>query len=196
MSDLKNENKKSWASLFFDPKIRYMNSKKNKNGLVNYVLILTTLISLITTIGIIVILLTDSFHFFEQVPILDFLTGKRKYRRRKVSHQTKNRIESDWRQIEVLLDGGKPSQLRQALITADKTVDGVLRDLVPGETMGERLKNAKDLFSDYSVYDKLWKAHKVRNSLVHEPGYEPPHHMIRGKIEDLRTGLKKLGVKV
>ena len=75
MSDLKNKNKKSWASLFFDPKIRYMNSKKNKNGLVNYILLATTLISVITTVGIILILLTDSFHFFEQVPILDFLTG-------------------------------------------------------------------------------------------------------------------------
>lgn len=75
MSDLKNENKKSWTSLFFDPKIRYMNSKKNKNGLVNYVLILTTLVSLITTIGIIVILLTDSFHFFQEVAVFDFLTG-------------------------------------------------------------------------------------------------------------------------
>ena len=75
MSDLKNKNEKSWTSLFFDPKIRYMNSKKNKNGLVNYVLLLTTLFSVITTVGIILILLTDSFHFFEQVPVLDFLTG-------------------------------------------------------------------------------------------------------------------------
>jgi phosphate transport system permease protein len=75
MSDLKNKNEKSWTSLFFDPKIRYMNSKKNKNGLVNYILLLTTLFSVITTVGIILILLTDSFHFFEQVPVLDFLTG-------------------------------------------------------------------------------------------------------------------------
>lgn len=76
MSDLK-ENNNSWTSLLFDPKIRYMNSKNNKNKLVNYVLLLTTLVSLITTIGIIVILLTDSFHFFEEVPVLDFLTGSK-----------------------------------------------------------------------------------------------------------------------
>mgnify|MGYP006297404329 FL=1 len=75
MSKLKDKSKKSWSSYLFDPKIQYMNSKKNKNRLVNYVLILTTLISLITTIGIILILLTDSYHFFEQVPVLDFLTG-------------------------------------------------------------------------------------------------------------------------
>jgi len=74
MPDL-NDNKSSWVSLLFDPKIRYMNSKKNNNRLVNYVLVLTTLISVITTLGIIIILLTDSAHFFEQISVLDFLTG-------------------------------------------------------------------------------------------------------------------------
>ncbi len=75
MPDLNDNNKSSWVSLLFDPKIRYMNSKKNNNRLVNYVLVLTTLISVITTLGIIIILLTDSAHFFEQISVLDFLTG-------------------------------------------------------------------------------------------------------------------------
>jgi phosphate transport system permease protein len=75
MSKLKDKSKKSWSSYLFDQKIQYMNSKKNKNKLVNYVLILTTMVSLITTIGIIIILLTDSYHFFEQISVLDFITG-------------------------------------------------------------------------------------------------------------------------
>jgi phosphate transport system permease protein len=33
------------------------------------------MVSLITTIGIIIILLTDSYHFFEQISVLDFITG-------------------------------------------------------------------------------------------------------------------------
>lgn len=112
-----------------------------------------------------------------------------------VSTATKNKIASDWTNIEQQLKGGSPSQLRQALITADKSLDNAMQDVVVGETMGERLKNAKDKF-DYTTYDKLWKAHKMRNALVHESGYEPPHHMLKKGIEDLRRGLVKLGVPV
>jgi len=75
MDNLKDKSKKSWYTYLFDPKIQYMNSKKNKSSLINYILLITTLISIITTIGIVVILLTDSYNFFEQIPVLDFLTG-------------------------------------------------------------------------------------------------------------------------
>ncbi len=108
---------------------------------------------------------------------------------------TKELIERDWVQVDVLLKQKGPSQLRQGLIVADKTLDNALKDLVSGENMGERLKAAKDLF-DYQTYDKLWKAHKMRNSLVHETGYEPPHHMVTKGIEDIRMGLKKLKLNI
>lgn len=117
------------------------------------------------------------------------------FSRKHVSTETREKIDSDWRNINVLIKEGKPSQLRQALITADKTVDAALKDLVAGETMGERLKNAKDLF-DRASYDKLWKAHKMRNSVVHEAGFEPAHFTVKRAIEDLKKSLKILGVSV
>lgn len=127
---------------------------------------------------------------------LDFLFGKKKgFGRSSVSVGTEQVIRAEWQNIEVLLQGKQPSQLRQALISADKTLDNALRDLVSGDTMGDRLKNSKDMF-DYPTYDKIWKAHKMRNALVHEAGYEPQHFMITGAIEDLRKGLKVLGVNV
>lgn len=112
-----------------------------------------------------------------------------------VSADTQSRIKSDWRNIQTLINGGQPSQLRQALITADKSLDNALRDVVAGDSMGERLKNAKDKF-DWAVYDKIWKAHKIRNSLVHESGYEPTHTMVTNAIDDLKKGLNRLGVSV
>ena len=115
------------------------------------------------------------------------------YTRKSIKPVTRNNIEAEWRQINVLLNGKQPSQLRQALIKADKTLDNALRDLVIGETMGERLKNAYSLF-ERRLYDKIWKAHKMRNALVHESGYEPPHHMVNKSISDLKTALNKLGV--
>ena len=110
-----------------------------------------------------------------------------------VTVRTKRNIVSDWKNVESQLKGGSPSQLRQALITADKALDNALKDLVDGETMGERLKNAKNLF-EYSQYDKLWKAHKMRNSVVHESGFEPPHHAVKKAVHDLKEGLTVLKV--
>ena len=101
----------------------------------------------------------------------------------------------EWKNINTLFSGRSPSQLRQALISADKTLDNVLRDLVNGETMGERLKNAEDKFDRYS-YDKIWKAHKLRNTLVHESGFEPPHYVLTEAIEDLRRGVVNLGIRI
>jgi hypothetical protein len=91
------------------------------------------------------------------------------------------------------MEGGQPSQLRQALIQADKSLDNALRDLVPGETMGERLKNAYSLF-EKNFYNNIWRAHKMRNALVHESGYEPPHHALKRSIDDFKKALNKIGI--
>ena len=127
--------------------------------------------------------------------LFSFLFGGKKFGRRSVSTQTMELIRYEWKGIGELLAQKGPSQLRNALIKADKTLDNALRDIVAGENMGERLKNAKDTFDPYT-YEKLWKAHKLRNSLVHESGFEPPHHMVTTAIENFRVGLQKIGVRV
>ena len=115
--------------------------------------------------------------------------------RSSVSQPTEDKIRKDWENIKILASSKSPSQLRQGLITADKTLDNALKDIFSGETMGERLKNAKDRF-DENTYNKIWEAHKVRNNLVHETGYEPPYYVLTEAIEKLRTGLQALGVRV
>ncbi len=130
--------------------------------------------------------------------LLDFIFGgssSSKFTRKNISTQTRQRIELDWKQMDVMLNSSSPSQLKQALIIADKAIDNALRDLVEGDNMGQRLKNAKDLF-EWSAYDKIWKAHKMRNSMVHEAGFDPTKGMIIDAVEDLRTGLGILGVQV
>lgn len=114
----------------------------------------------------------------------------------RVSVETARSIKMDWRNIEVLLQGRQPSQLRQALITADRALDTALRDVVEGEKMGERLKNSRPLYEKWETYDSLWKAHKVRNALVHESGYEPPYYVVEESINNLKKGLNALGVNL
>ena len=115
--------------------------------------------------------------------------------RKIISLQTRNNVERDWKRVTELLGQKSPSQLREALITADRCLDSVLKDLVDGETMGDRLKNSSDMF-DRDLYNKIWKAHKIRNSLVHEAGYEPPYFVINQSVENLKQGIDSLGMNL
>ncbi len=130
--------------------------------------------------------------------ILEFLKSifiPNTYKRGTVSSQTIEKISRDWENIAVLVKGKSPSQLKQALITADKTLDAALKDIVLGDTMGERLKNAKDKF-DRATYNRIWDAHKLRNSLVHEAGFEPGYFTLDGAITNIRMALRKLRIYV
>lgn len=122
--------------------------------------------------------------------ILNFLVGKKT-----ISARVTTMVVRDWREIQTLIKGGTPSQLKQALILADRSLDAALKDLVVGETMGERLKNAKNLFHP-QTYDKIWQAHKLRNALVHESGFEVQGFALKSSIENLKSGLKELGIKL
>lgn len=78
-------------------------------------------------------------------------------------------IYSRWREIEKLSVGNDQHELAQAIIMADKLFDAVLQVKgLAGQVMADRLKSAKDLYSDYSVYQGAWDAHKLRNQIVHE----------------------------
>ena len=122
--------------------------------------------------------------------LLSLLSGKKS-----VSKRVMEMVTRDWQELTILIKGGAPSQLKQALIVADKSLDSVLRDLVAGEAMGERLKNAKSLFHP-QTYDKVWQAHKLRNALVHESGFEVQGFMLKNAVDQFRVALKELGLKL
>jgi hypothetical protein len=124
----------------------------------------------------------------------DFLFRK-SINRRIVNENTRNNIIRDWKNVRLLLSQKGPSQLRQALIVADKSLDNALRDIVDGDTMGERLKNAEKMF-DKDLYNKIWEAHKIRNTLVHESGYEPPYFVVTQAVENISKGLATLGINI
>ena len=61
-----------------------------------------------------------------------------------------------------------------------------------GETMGERLKFAHNLF-DKNLYNEIWSAHKLRNTLVHEDS-EILSFQIENKILVFKRALKELNI--
>ncbi len=134
--------------------------------------------------------------------IFDFIFKKKhkhsQYRYSKLSLNSADvrKIQEEWARIEELVKIGQPSQLRQAVIKADNLLDFALSRLTTGTTVGERLKNARVYFRDYTVYQGLWEAHKVRNALVHEADYEPTHAVTKEAVAKIKRGLESLGVKL
>lgn len=100
-----------------------------------------------------------------------------------------------WQKVEELLSLGKPSQLKQAVIEADKIVDYILTRLVTGTGLGDRLKAARDLFNR-DVYNSLWEAHKVRNALVHESSYEPPYYVCKEAVNKFKEAILSLNIRI
>ena len=112
-----------------------------------------------------------------------------------LSSSEEEAVRSRWQKVEELSSLGKPSQLKQGIIESDKIVDGVLRELCLGSSMGERLKSARELFN-WDVYNGLWEAHKVRNSLVHESSYDPPYYICRETIQKFKSALLALRIRL
>jgi hypothetical protein len=138
---------------------------------------------------------------FEFMNISDLIFGRKgrkrpkyQYRRLSLSRYDVQKIHTEWERIEKLVKLGQSSQLRQAVIKADNILDFALSRLTTGTNTGERLKNARPYFKDYSVYQSLWQAHKVRNALVHEADYEPTHYVSKDAINKIKHGLAVLGV--
>lgn len=108
------------------------------------------------------------------------------------SAEQKARIHVRWHQIEEQVRRGGPSHLRQAVLEADKLVDHTLQQMrVPGDTMGERLRQSSQRFSDYNG---LWKAHKLRNQIVHEMDKEILSFDVKRALVRFKQALADLGV--
>lgn len=124
--------------------------------------------------------------------IISFVLGEKN----KVSKRTEEKISQKWHDsINSALKSNSPSQLKQAMIVADKLLDTALEDIVKGESLGVKLKLAKPLFTD-ETYDLLWKAHKVRNSIAHDVDYEPTYFVLREAIESIKKGFYELGINL
>lgn len=78
-----------------------------------------------------------------------------------------------------------------AIINADKLLDQALKQRgIAGESMGDRMKNAKDLFSNNGA---IWSAHKLRNRIVHEDSTKLNPIVTRKAMSSFKVALKDIG---
>jgi hypothetical protein len=86
----------------------------------------------------------------------------------------------------------EPMILSSLLIESDKLLDHALKmSGTKGNTMGERLKSAKNRF-DRDSYHRVWEAHKLRNRIAHEQNVTFKTNEIKIHIGALLTGTRKL----
>ena len=100
--------------------------------------------------------------------------------------------KEEWLDITDHIESDNESQWKLALIDADKILEDALREGgYDGETIGDRLKNAEDRGGFRSLQD-AWEAHKVRNRIAHESGFELTKREARRVVELYKNALGDL----
>jgi hypothetical protein len=79
-----------------------------------------------------------------------------------------------------------------ALFEADALLDAGLKSLMmPGETLGERLKVA---CYKYPKLQSVWWAHKLRNQLAHDSSFQITQREADRALDEFERALKLLNV--
>lgn len=93
--------------------------------------------------------------------------------------------------IEQSFKKGDESSYHLAVLNADKLVGQALTDLnIKGDTMGEKMKFAKNKFSDNNG---IWNAHKLRNRIAHDTDVRVDYNEAKRALLNFRKALKDLG---
>lgn len=113
------------------------------------------------------------------------LTSKRGHTFNVEEYQTR------WLQVENGLVRDDVRSYSLSVIEADKLLDKALNELsLPGKTMGERLKRVTDKFEKPNA---VWSAHKLRNQIAHEHGFEVDYGQASRALTAFKQALKDLG---
>jgi hypothetical protein len=96
-----------------------------------------------------------------------------------------------WLTIEQGLQVNNVDSYQLVILNADKLLDQALIERGrKGQTMGERLKNSKDLFSNRN---SVWEAHKLRNQIVHETNFKSSYEQTKKTLNGFKQALKDVG---
>lgn len=106
-------------------------------------------------------------------------------------HLDIEKYRTRWMAIEQSLERDNAASYHMAIMNADKLVDQALKDKgFKGQSMGERLKSAKDALPHRN---EIWTAHKLRNQIAHEPDFKVDYMAARRALAQFKQTLKDLG---
>lgn len=84
------------------------------------------------------------------------------WRRPRFSKNDLRQFQTEWLRIK------KEQDLKKAVLEADKLLDFVLKKRGYNGNLGQKLKDHGQLFSNLN---HVWQAHKARNKIAHELGF-------------------------
>lgn len=98
-----------------------------------------------------------------------------------------------WGKILKKISASTPYSLPLAVIEADALVDDALRHLgLLGEHMADRLSRLSP--DDVKTLDRVWRAHRIRNDVVHTPGFYLSPGDGKQALADYEAFLKELEI--
>ena len=113
-------------------------------------------------------------------------------KRRRLGAVDQQNIARRWKEIETMFGSESEPARKLAILEADKLLDEILKTLMmPGETMGERMKVAG---YKYEGIREAWTGHKIRNRLVHESVFHLSPRLAREAMTSFKSAFKSLGL--
>ena len=102
-------------------------------------------------------------------------------------------LRERWQSTEKKFALGTPESARLAIIEADALVDTALKGMqIPGEHLADRLSNLDQ--SEIKSMNRVWRAHRLRNDLVHTPGFAVSPSDAQQAMNDYEAFLKEMDV--
>ena len=102
-----------------------------------------------------------------------------------------DKYRSDWLAIDKQLVKDNEASYHLSILNADKLLDRALKEAgYKGATMGDRMKSAKDTWSNAN---HVWTAHKLRNQIAHETNVKVSYDTTRRALVAFKQALKDIG---
>lgn len=103
----------------------------------------------------------------------------------------KERVTKRWREIMKKFEASTTNDSRKiAIIEADKMIDTLLKDAgFEGQHMADRLQQLSP--EKVSTLDRLWRAHRLRNQIVHSADFEVSATLAERTMDDYEAFLKE-----
>lgn len=102
-------------------------------------------------------------------------------------------LRERWQTVMRKFKSRSPESARMAIIEADALVDEALKRMgIKGEHMADRLGRLSS--DELTTLGRIWRAHRLRNELVHGPHTALPPEVAEAAMGDYEDFLKDIGV--
>ncbi|MFA5173470.1 MAG: hypothetical protein WC435_03690 [Candidatus Paceibacterota bacterium] len=109
------------------------------------------------------------------------------------SDVSEKRVLKAWAQIEKRIKMKGEAEVKMAVIECDRILDEVLKAAgYKGETMAERLEQVTS--AQLANVEKIWKAHKIRNRIVHEESFSLSLEEVEGIVREYKKAFQEFGL--